>query len=171
MDEVEITYEITRRDFAEANAVIIGKSQHSRMGTWIVLGSAILLLALPFGCGDLRKDWRYPLLTIPFAAYLLYQFLLSVSPFLNGMISYRGTNLDGKQFVARFSRQEVKISGTHLTWIHQWPSFQWISESQNLFIFYDGIMMYIFAKRYFTSPQVETVRHLVSENRDSVSGA
>jgi hypothetical protein len=171
MGEVEITYEITRKDYAEANAVIIRKSQHSRVSTWMILGSAILLLVLPLGCKDLGKDWRYPLLTVPFAAYMLYQFLLSVSPFLNGIISYRGINLDGKKFVARFSPQEVKISRTHLTWIHQWPSFQWIHESQTLFIFYDGTVMYIFAKRYFNAPQIETVRQLVSEHRETASGA
>ena len=170
MDAVEITYEIQRRDFAEANAAIVRKSQLSRVSTWMVLGSAILLLALPFGCEDPGKDWRYPLLTIPFAAYLLYLFLLSVSPFLNGIVSYRNTNLDGEKFVAQFSPREVKIAGKHLTWIHQWPSFQWIHESQVLFIFYDGTMMYIFAKRYFTSPQIETVRQLISEHGKAASG-
>ncbi len=171
MDGVEITYEITRRDFAEANAVIFRASRQSTLPLCGILGSAILLVVLPLTYIEPGKDWRYPYLVIPFAAYLFYWAVLWISPFLSGTIGYRRTNLANRQYKARLSNEEVRVSGEHITWVHQWPSFPLIRETKNLFIFFDGKMMFIFAKRYFTAPQLETVRQLISEHGKAANGA
>lgn len=171
MDDVEITYEITRRDYAEANAVVVRGSRQSTLPILGVLGSAILLVVLPLTYKEPGEDWSYPYLVIPFAAYLFYWAVLWISPFLNAAIAYSRSKLANLQYKARLSSEEVRVSGEHVTWINQWPSFQLIRETKNLFIFYDGMAAFIFAKRYFTLPQIETVRQLVSENRKTASGA
>jgi YcxB-like protein len=106
-------------------------------------------------------DWEYPYLIVPFAAYLFYLSILWISPFLNGVLSYRRTNLAGKKYAAHFSPDEVRVSGEYIVWIHQWPSFTLMRESKSLFILYDGITMYIFAKRYFTTAQMEDLQQLL----------
>jgi hypothetical protein len=171
MDDVEITYEIQRRDFAEANAVSFRASRRSTLPIWGILGSAILLVVLPLTYKEPPKDWSYPYLVIPFAAYLFYLAVLWISPFLNGTIGYPRASLANRQYKARLSNEEVRVSGEHVTWIHQWPSFPLIQETKNLFIFFDGTTMFIFAKRYFTSPQIETVQRLISEHRKTASVA
>ena len=79
------------------------------------------------------------------------------------MVAYRSTNLAGRKYEAHFSPFEVRVSGEYVVWIHQWPSFVAIRETENLFIFYDGITMYIFAKRYFAAGQMEELRELMKE--------
>jgi hypothetical protein len=170
MDDVEITYEITRRDFAEGNAVIFRNSRHSTVPLWGILGSAFLLLVLPLTYKEPGKDWNYPYLVIPFAAYLFYLAVLWISPFVNGTIGYPRANLANRQYKARLSNEEVRVSGEHVTWIHQWPSFPLIRETKNVFIFHDGTTMFIFAKRYFTSLQIESVRQLINEHGKAASG-
>ena len=163
MAEIQINYEIERRDFAEANAAIQRASRRSYIDLGVILGAALLLLFLPFAYREPGTAWMYPYLVVPFAAYLLYLSMLWASPFLSGIISYRRTNLAGRKYQAHFSPAEVRVSGEYIVWIHQWPSFRITREAKNLFIFYDGISMYIFAKRYFTSAQMEDLRQLLKE--------
>lgn len=163
MAEIQITYEIERRDYAEANAAIFRPSRKTGLSFWALLGSCILLLILPLTYKQTGTDWQYPYLVVPFAAYLLYLSILWASPFLNAMVSYRRINLAGKKYEAHFSPAEVRVSGEYVVWIHQWPSFRITREAKNLFIFYDGIAMYIFAKRYFTTAQMANLRLLIKQ--------
>jgi hypothetical protein len=165
MAEIQIAYEIGRRDYAEANAAILRASPLRRLGMWAILGSGVLLLTLPLTYKQPGNDWEYPYLTVPFAAYLFYLSLLWISPFLNGMLTYRQTNLAGKKYAAHFSPDEVRVSGEYIVWIHQWPSFKLTRESKSLFIFYDGVTMYIFAKRYFTAEQMKDLRQLMKREQ------
>lgn len=163
MAEIQITYEIERRDYAEANAAIHRASRRSLLDMCGILGSALLLLFLPFAYRETGTGWMYPYLVVPFAVYLLYLSILWVSPFLSGLVSYRQSKLSSKKYEAHFSPTEVRVSGEYVVWIHQWPSFRIIREAKNLFIFYDGIAMYIFAKRYFTAAQMEDLRLLIKQ--------
>lgn len=163
MAEIQITYEIERRDFAEANAAIHRPSRRSLLDLCGILGSALLLLFLPFAYREPGTGWMYPYLVVPFAAYLFYLSVLWAFPFLSALVSYRRINLAGKKYEAHFSPAEVRVSGEYVVWIHQWPSFMLTMEAKNLFIFYDGITMYIFAKRYFTAAQMEDLRLLIKQ--------
>src|ERR1700756_1187694 len=131
---------------------------------WMLLASALLLLFLPITYREPDAGWSYPFIVVPFAAYQLYAVVLWLSPFLNGIISYKGAKLAGKKYVAHFSPAEVRISGEHLTWIHKWTSFPLIRELPELFVFCDGIIIYIFAKRYFSPEQIEGLRELIKSN-------
>jgi hypothetical protein len=162
--EVEITYEIQRKDFARANAAFFRATDRRRLGMWALLAAALMLLLQPWLYKQCDPDWAYPVIVIPLAAYLIYIAALWVSPYLNGLIGYNKDYLDGKKFVARFSADEVRISGEHLTWIHQWPSFRYIRETNEQFVFYDGMTMYIFSKRYFTPSQEEAARELIKNH-------
>jgi hypothetical protein len=161
MPEVDITYEIERKDFAEANSAILRASRWSRLCVWGVLGSGILLLVLPLTYKQPGTEWEYPYLAIPFAVYLFYLSILWMSPFLNGVLSYRQTNLAGKKYTAHFSPAEVRVSGEDRCWINQWRSFYLRRELKSLFLLYDGNTMFIFAKRYFTAAQMEDLRLLI----------
>jgi hypothetical protein len=161
MAEIQITYEIERRDFAEANAAIHRASRRSQLDLCGILGSALLLLFLPFAYRESGTGWMYPYLVVPFAAYLLYLSILWVSPFLSAIVGFRRPDIAGKKYEVHFSPSEVRVSGEYVVWIHQWPSFRIIREAKNLFLFYDGITMYIFAKRYFTVAQMEDLRQLI----------
>lgn len=163
MDAVEITYEITRRDFAEANAIITKASQRPILMLPALLGSAILLCVVPFTYKGFDPDWAYPYVVLPFATYLFYITILWISPYLAGLHGYPWRNLAGNKYVAHFSLDEVKISGQYLIWLHQWPSFKFIKESKKLFLFYDGTTMFIFAKRYFSDAQIEALRRLIDQ--------
>jgi len=162
--ELEVTYEIQRKDFARANADFFRATDRRRLGMWALLAAALMLLLLPLMYRECDPDWTYPAIVIPLAGYLIYIAVLWVSPYLNGLIGYNKNYLEGKKFVARFSAEEVRISGEHLTWIHGWPSFYYIRETEQQFVFYDGISMYILAKRYFTPSQQGALRELIKNN-------
>jgi hypothetical protein len=167
MAEIQIAYEIERRDYAEANAAVHTAARKWYLDLWAIVGSAVLLLCLPLSYREPGKDWDYPYLVLPFVAYLLYWAALWISPFLNGYIAYRHSSLSGQKYVAHFSPAEVRVSGEDRTWINQWRSFKLFRESNALFIFYDGNTMFIFAKRYFTASQMEDLRQLMkSEQAD-----
>jgi hypothetical protein len=102
---------------------------------WALLAAAFMLLLLPLMYRECDPDWTYPAIVIPLAGYLIYIAALWVSPFLNGLIGYNKNYLEGKKFVARFSAEEVRTSGEHLTWIHGWPSFYYIRETEQQFVF------------------------------------
>ena len=159
--EFEITYEIERRDFARANAAFFRASDRRRLGMWVLLASAVMLLLQPLLYKQFDPDWSYPAVVVPLAGYLVYLAALWVSPYLSGLIHYNKDYLAGKRFVARFSPEEVKVSGEHVAWIHQWPSFQFIRETKEQFVFYDGLTIYIFSKRYFTPTHKEQLRTLI----------
>jgi hypothetical protein len=159
--EFEITYEIQRKDFARANKSLFRATDRTRLGMWAILTSAAMLLLLPWLYRECDPDWTFPAIVVPLAAYLVYIASLWVSPYLAGLVHYSKDYLDGKKFTVRFSAEEVRISGEHVTWIHQWPSFRYIRESNEQFLFYDGMTMYIFCKRYFTPSQKEVVRELI----------
>jgi YcxB-like protein len=165
MDDVEITYEITRRDFAEANAVIFRASRGYDITFFLaLLGSALLLVVLPLAYRASDADWSYPYIVIPFVLYLFYLMALGLSPFLNATIAYSRSSLANRKYTVRLSAEEVRVSDEYVAWINQWPSFRVIRETKNLFIFFDGMMTFILAKRYFNEPQIETVRQLISEH-------
>jgi hypothetical protein len=84
MTEIQIAYEIERRDYAEANAAVHTAARKWYLDLWAIVGSAVLLLCLPLSYREPGKDWGYPYLVLPFAAYLLYWAVLWISPFLNG---------------------------------------------------------------------------------------
>ena len=161
---LEITYEIQRKDFARANAAFFRATDRRRLGMWALLAAALMLLLQSWFINNAIRTGAYPVIVIPLAAYLIYIAALWVSPYLNGLIGYNKDYLDGKKFVARFSAEEVRISGEHLTWIHQWPSFYYIRETEQQFVFYDGLAMYILAKRYFTPSQQDALCELIKNN-------
>jgi hypothetical protein len=163
MAGIQITYEINRRDYAEANAAAFRASRKTGLEFCALLGSCILLLILPLTYKQSGTGWEYPYLVVPFAGYLLYLSILWVSPYIRATIAYRPTNLASQKYEAHFSPSEVRVSGAYVVWIHQWPSFVATRETKNLFIFYDGITMYIFAKRYFTVGQMEELRELMKK--------
>jgi hypothetical protein len=165
MAEIKITYEIERRDYAEANAAIFRRSRRTGLNFWAFLGSCILLLILSLTYKQPGIGWEYPYLVFPFAGYLLYLSILWASPYLSAIVSYHRINLAGKKYEAHFSTTEVRVCGEYVVWIHQWPSFRLTREAKNHFIFYDGISMYIFAKRYFTATQMEDLRQLIRETQ------
>lgn len=72
--------------------------------------------------------------------------------------------LAGRSFTAAFSVNEVKVTGENIMWVHQWPGFHLITESPRLFVFYDGMTMFIFAKRYFAQEQISSLQQLIREN-------
>src|SRR6185312_11430520 len=80
MAEIKITYEIERRDYAEANAAIFRRSRRTGLNFWAFLGSCILLLILPLTYKQPGIGWEYPYLVFPFAGYLLYLSILWASP-------------------------------------------------------------------------------------------
>ena len=163
MDSVEITYEIERKDFAEANAITAKAFRKPILTPAALLGSAILLCVLPFTYKGFDSDWGYPYLVLPFAGYLFYLVVFWMSPYLTGLHGYPSRNLAGRKYVAHFTAGEVKVSGQYLIWIHQWPSFRLIKESKKIFVFYDGITMYIFAKRYFSAAQMEALHQMIDQ--------
>jgi hypothetical protein len=162
--ELEITYEIQRKDFARANAAFFRANDRTRLSMWALLAAALMLLLLPWLYKQWDPDWTYPVIVVPLAVYLIYVAALSVSPYLAGLVYYRKDYLAGKKFIACLSAEGVKISGEHVTWIHQWPSFRYIRETNEQFVFYDGMTMYIFSKRYFTSSQEEAARELIKNH-------
>jgi hypothetical protein len=89
--------------------------------------------------------------------------VLSLSPFLNGYVSYRRSSVASQKYVASFTWAEVRVSGEYRGWNNQWSSFKLMRESKNLFVLYDGNIIFIFAKRYFTVPQMEDLRQLMAE--------
>ena len=166
--EFEITYEIHRDDYAEANAAFYRSSTENRITVWALLGASIVLVGLPLMYQQDDPAWRYPFFVAPFAAYLLYLAVFTIAPSLRAKFHYKQTKLAGEQYAAHFSPDEVRVSGKYLTWIHRWPSFLMMHESKNLFVFCDrsGIL-FIFAKRYFSDAQMAGLRELVRRAQTS----
>ncbi len=160
MSQIQISYQIAKADYAEANALVWKHRRLRYPAPWLFFGSAALLLLLPLSYRT-EHDWDYPVLVVPFGGYLIYVSLLYFFPYLAGLLHYRRTNLAGRRYDATFSENEVGVAGKDITSIHRWPSFQLIRESERLFVFYDGITMYIFAKRFFTPEQVRSLQNLI----------
>jgi hypothetical protein len=158
MDEIEVQYQIQAADYAEANARVFKRSP-TYIG--LFLGSAALLVLLPLLYGRKDEDWRYPVLVIPFAGFLVWCTLLNVFPGWNARLHYRNTALSKRTFKAHFSGERVRIDGQGIAWILEWPAFRIVSESPNLFLFYDGTTMFIFAKRYFAPEQIVSLQQLI----------
>ena len=131
----------------------------------MLYGAAGLLLILLTLYQSTVGGWNYivTVLTLPFAAFLVYCALQFQFPSLFARRLYRYTKLPGRSFTAEFSPTFVKIAGKHLEWGREWEGFELIMESPRLFLFYDGYAMFIFAKRYFASDQIHFLQQLISK--------
>jgi hypothetical protein len=103
-------------------------------------------------------------IVLPFAAYLGCYGLHLMVPALNALTFYKSTDLPGQSFEVVFTAEEVCVRGKYRSWINRWPAFAFINESKNLFVFYDGITTFIFAKRYFSQEQVSALRQLIIQS-------
>jgi hypothetical protein len=169
MSDFQIKYEIKASDYAEANSLITGRRFSWEMLSF--LGAALLLVFLPLAYRQADDSWSYPFLVVPFAAFLAYWAVLYVFPGLNARRYYPHTNLSSNSFTVHFSADQIKVRGEHVAWVTEWAGFRQISESQRLFVFCDGFMIYIFAKRYFTPEQISQLQQLIRECWNSRSKA
>jgi hypothetical protein len=164
MNDFQINYEITKPDYAEANALLLGRTiRFSCWQTWALWGAAALLLALPVAQGQGDQGGRYPLIVVPFALFLLYYGLLFLFPGWSASSAYAYTGLAQRSYTARFSPEAVRVTGANVEWAHPWASYKLIRESNRIFLFYDGMNMFIFAKRYFAPDRIALLQRLVKE--------
>jgi hypothetical protein len=61
------------------------------------------------------------------------------------------------------------VAGANVEWVHAWASHKLIKESSRIFLFYDGMTMFIFAKRYLTPGQVSGLQQLIKAHRKSTA--
>jgi hypothetical protein len=84
MNDFQIIYEITKPDYAEANALLLGrKIRVSCWEMWVFWGAGALLLLLPLSYREPDKVMTYPVLVVPFAVFLFYHGLLYLFPAWN----------------------------------------------------------------------------------------
>jgi hypothetical protein len=163
MSDFEITYAITADDYAEANNILYRKTGKLVRHAWVCLVVGILLGIMPFFYQLQDGALNYPLIfSAPLGVYFLYCSVLCLFPGWYSRRVYSGSNIDGTKFTARFSAAQVEVRGENLQWIHKWPAYKWIHESQDLFVFHDEAgILFIFAKRHFTMAQIDALQRLI----------
>jgi hypothetical protein len=163
MAEITIQYQIEASDYAEANALVIGKGKGYWVETGLFLGSSLLLAVLPLTYKQADTEWQYPYLVVPFVCFQLYFALLYLVPRLNANRAYRYTSLAGKSFVATLSETGLRYETPGVTWENQWSALQLVKETDRIFLLFDGYTMFILGKRYFTPENLAAVRELIRE--------
>jgi hypothetical protein len=164
MQAITVTYQIDRADYCESNAVLMSHVlPRVRWETWGLWAAAVLLLFMPLTYRNTCDDWIYPVVVIPFAIAPVYIGLMYFSPRFTAWLSYRSTCLANESFTATFSSERVTVQGKHTTWEFDWQAFKLVVNSRRIFFFFDGTVMFIFAKRYFAPEQVDALRNLIQE--------
>ena len=61
----------------------------------------------------------------------------------------------------RFSADRVTVTGKTMQWSHRWAAFQKVAEDAEMFAFFDGTILFIFSKRFFTPEQIGGLQELI----------
>lgn len=167
MSDFEINYVITADDFADATNIVYRKSGKLVRQAGLYMITGILFGIMPFFYQLQDGVLNYPLiLSAPLGVYFLYCSMVSLFPGWYSRRVYPGSNIDGAKFTARFAAAQVEVQGENLQWIHKWPAYTSIHESQDMFVFHDKAgILFIFAKRHFTTAQINTLQRLIQEHQ------
>lgn len=163
MDTFQIAYEITVDDYAEAMKVLRRHVKGSAMARWgtPLIGLAVLLL--PFINREPDGSYDKFLLGLSFiGAFLLFCGVAQHLTRWNSRIFYKRIGVAGQTYTARFSPEDILIESTNEQWRIKWPAFSVRDESEKVFMLYKVPLMYIFAKRYFTEEQLNSLREFLA---------
>ncbi len=163
MEAFQITYEITLDDYAEAMKLLRRHVKSSVMARWgtPLIGLAVLLL--PFI--NREPDGRYDkfLLGLSFIGGLLL--FCGVAQHLtrwNSRIFYKRIGVAGETYTARFSPEDILIESTNEQLRIKWAAFTVREESEKVLMLYKVPLMYIFAKRYYSEEQLNSLREFLA---------
>jgi hypothetical protein len=162
MDNFQITYQINPDDYAEASKLLRRHVKASPLARW---GTPVVLIAvglLPFI--NRRPDGSFDGLLVGlalFAAMLLFCSVVWRLPAWSRKF-YKRIGVAGETYTAHFSAEDVLIESTNEQWRIKWAGFSVREESENVVMLYKRPLMYIFAKRFFTEEQLNSLREFLS---------
>ncbi len=159
MDPFQIAYEISADDYAEALKLLRRHIKASRMVRWgtPLIGLAVMLL--PFVTRGADGSYDKFLLGLAFAGAFL--FFCGVAQHLtkwNSRVLYKRIGVAGQNYTARFSADDILIESKNQQWRINWAGFSIREECEGMFMFYSVPLMYVFAKRYFTKEQLNSLK-------------
>jgi|GEM_PF-4367423 hypothetical protein len=164
MDQIHFSYEITKQDYVDANKLIWSKLKWRR--SWLVLLLGLAVIAVPFlhtdadGYANVDHTLLWPMLLL--GVFLIYCGLRYQSLKHRAGEAYSSTGIGNHKFEALISKEGIEVKGTYSEWKYAWPAMLLVEESEELFTFYTGLQIFIFAKRYLTSEQSEAIRQLIA---------
>jgi hypothetical protein len=164
MSEVKFVYEITKADYAQANALISHKLKQRK--SWMVPLLGVALLAVPFSQVDAdgytKPDLHLLWFCVLAGLSLIYYGIRYQSTSYVARQNYAVIGIEHHPFTALISSEGVRVRGTFSEWSYAWHAVLLAEESQQLFALYTGLQLFIFAKRHMSDEQVNTLRSLIS---------
>jgi len=163
MDEIRFSYEITKEDYAESNALICRKVKYPASTKWLMPILGVLILSLLYF--DREPDGsldRLALGLFPLGLLFVYWGLQYHLPRPVAKRHYAATALANHQFEACISKLGILVRGSESEWKYNWSAILLAEESEKVFALYTGLQVFIFAKRHLTRDQIEALRNLIS---------
>jgi hypothetical protein len=163
MDAFQIAYEINPDDYAEAMVLLRRRVKASGFVRWgmPLIGLAVLLL--PFISRELDGSYDKFLVGLSFigAFFLICGVVQHLTRWTSRRF-YKRSGVVGEKYTALFSPEDILIQSRNEQLRIKWAGFSVREESEQVFMFYSGILAYIFAKRYFTEEQVNSLRKFLA---------
>ena len=157
---MKINYRVSEDDFVEANRALYKANKRGRVTRYGIIGVGIVLALLPFWtppAGD-----PLPFAFVPLGLFVAWT---GIGPIL--LLNWCARQSYKKQPAlledCDAEITEDGISSTTATTRNQlnWTAFSKAVESQNIFMLFRGILLYIFPKRGFAAGEAESFRELL----------
>ena len=118
MSEIQFTYEVTKEDYAEANALIVRKLKRKK--SWMIPLLGVAVAAVPFlqvgSDGYTKLDLGMLWFVVLGGLALVYYGIRYQSARYTARGHYPNTGIEHRPFVAFVSQEGIRVRGTFSEW-------------------------------------------------------